>query len=106
MTARLTARDVIERLTDELTNRHTDKWGEAMGAHFTIAYALDDRANGGWPVIPSAWGFHDPMGRGIDNIEDPYTRAWIRKVRTDTLLRAGNILERYENRLERAGRSY
>ena len=103
MTARLTPRDVIDRLTDgSLTSRHADKWGESMMAHFTIAHALD-----AYSMVPGTWGFRGGMGAwGFDAIEDPYTRKWIRKVRPETLQRAGEILHRYEHLLERAGHSY
>ena len=103
MSKRLTARDVIDRLTDGgLMSRHADKWGESMGAHFTIAHALDERY-----AVPGHWGFRQGMGAsGLDAIEDPYVRRWIAKVRTETLLRAGEILHRYENCLDRAGHSY
>ena len=111
MTKRLTARQVIDRLTyGELpATEHGDPWGYAMGAHFDIAHALLDRPSpNGWPWIPSRWGFRpSPMlTRGLDGIEDAYVRQWISKVRTATLVRAGDILHRYEARLERAGRSY
>ena len=107
MARNLTPRDVIDRLTDGLTSPHADKWGEAMGAHFTIAHALENRpSRNGWPVIPSKWGFHDPWVHGLDGIDDPYTRQWIRMVKTETLIRAGEILHRYESCLERAGKSY
>ena len=107
MTSNLTPRDVINRLTDGLTSPHADKWGESMGAHFTIVHALEDRTTpNGWPVIPSKWEFRNPMGTGIDAIEDSYTRKWIRMVKIETLIRAGEILHRYESCLERAGKSY
>ena len=110
MSKRLTARDVIDRLTDGgLMSRHADKWGESMGAHFTIAHALDDRTmfDIGAGRALMRWQFRPGMGEsGLAAIEDPYVRRWIAKVRTETLLRAGEILHRYENCLDRAGHSY
>ena len=101
MAQRITARQVIDRLTDGITSQHADKWGEAMGAHFTIAYALDER-----DAVPASWQFRTGMTTGLDGIENGYTRRWIRMVRTETLQRAGDILERYENALQRAGLDY
>lgn len=101
MSKRLTARDVIDRLTDGITSKHADKWGESMGAHFTIADALEERY-----AVPSRWQYRPGITSGLAAIDDPYVRQWISKVRTDTLVRAGEILHRYENLLERSGHSY
>ena len=108
MARNLTPRDVIDRLTDGLTSPHADKWGESMGAHFTIAHALDGRTmyDIGAGRALMRWQFRNPMSNGVDAIEDPYTRQWIRMVKTETLIRAGEILHRYESCLERAGKSY
>ena len=108
MVRNLTPRDVIDRLTDGITSRHADKWGEAMGAHFAIGYALDDRTHYSYAAGRALmrWQFSDPMGQGLRGIEDSYTRRWISKVAERTLIRAGDILDRYETRMVRAGKDY
>ena len=105
---KLSARDVIDRLTDGITSRHADKWGEAMSAHFTLAYALDARTAYSYAAGRALmrWQFRDPLNHGLSGIEDVYTRRWISKVSERTLIRAGDILDRYERHLIRAGKDY
>ena len=109
MTRRLTARQVIDRLTyGELpATEHGDPWGYAIAAHFDIAHALDDRPEGRIIEVLARWHFKRGlcMSRSLDGVSDDH-RPWLCKVATDTLVRAGDILHRYEARLGRDGRSY
>lgn len=84
-----------------------DRWGTAIGIHFTLADLLTEWHDGSG--IPSEWGYRQALG-------GPNTDNWDYRVlaedlergelQASDLLHAGNVLSRYCAYLDRKGLSY
>lgn len=76
-----------------------DKWGEGINWHFYICDALQLRDDD----IPESWQYK-PALFGVD--DDSVHLDILRDYKTETLIRMGNILQRYTRLCEKAGLSY
>jgi len=109
----MTARKLLDSLGIEVeTYPNGDRWGSAMGALFDIAHTLEHY---GRDYLPHAWGYRDsPICHGLDkhssgeNDQARTIAAYVLRhpEREREIVRAGNVLDRYIGRLDRAGLSY
>ena len=92
-----------------------DPWGAAMTLHFAICDVL--AADGGADDALAEWDYHrgaaapETLADIAGGTEDYAAAALAESVIAGTitivdLVRAGNVLERYENLAKRAGRDY
>ncbi len=88
-------------------DRDGDDWGTSMAHHFGIAHALYHAG----ADIPGEWEYRHGMGCQSEPDESEWPDAeYVFMTHSESgiamLHYAGNVLNRYESLLERAGRSY
>lgn len=97
-------RDVMSRIREDDVEH--DPWGTSLTWHFAIC---DLMVEWGPPYPHSDWGFRQTIG-GADTESHAYQDlSWMLEngeLSPHDLLAIGKILHRYENMLERNGRSY
>ena len=93
-----------------------EPWGSAMELHFAICDVL--AATGGEDSALTRWDYHRgaiaPMTLAdiVDDVENDYAAAALAEavmggfLTTADLVRAGDVLERFETLVKRAGRDY
>lgn len=78
-----------------------DRWGSAMSAYFDLVAELYYRGED----IPDSWQYSP--GCAVDPREpDAYMYGIFQDADSNTLVKFGNILERYTRNLDRLGESY
>lgn len=76
----------------KLMRDNHDLWGEAMGLRFDIAAELFTRGEN----IPASWEYSPPMVIGDIREYDSYWYEILETMPVNALVKAGNILERYD----------
>lgn len=83
-----------------------DPWGTCMSWHFAICDVMTEWAP---PYPPSEWGYHQALG-GVETDSFQYQELTAmmesKEITEHDLLAVGKILHRYEQILEKKGRSY
>jgi hypothetical protein len=85
-------------------NDDGDKWGTAMQALFDIAAELWERTDGAYP--PEHWQYRpSPIAGDQRELESAMYEVCL-MADTETLVRFGNVLNRYTDCLRNAGMDY
>lgn len=77
-----------------------DPWGSTMGWRFDIAAELYLRG----AEVPEGWEYRPSPG--MTEREDTYEAEIAAQCDTESLVRFGNVLQRYDRLLRRAGMDY
>ncbi len=77
-----------------------DPWGSNISVMFTIANELHMRGN-----VPHEWEY-GPGAVADPREEDDYLYEICKATNTEVLIKFGNVLERYDNKLRLADKNY
>lgn len=91
--------------TDSEGRKMGDPWGNAMSLWFSVADYIWFETE---YMTPAHWEYRAGAGRGgLDDLEeyDPWLYNALASAEIETLIRTGNVLERYTRMLDNAGRS-
>lgn len=83
-----------------------DKWGSALGAHFDLCAELDHRAERDGVEAMRSWQYRAPATLDDHREKDSYYYDLYIGTSSADLVKFGDLLSRYTEKLAAAGHSY